>query len=505
MAVKNKAIEPKELVRILRIEEGHFVELKRVEIRPAKLTDFVSAFANTSGGELFIGIAEDDGPDNTKVLRWAGFPNIEAANAHLAAVEAMAPLGGHYDATFLSADGQPGVVLHLLVFKTRDILRASDGMTYVRRGAQKQPVDTEEGLQRLRLDKGIATFEDQTLDVPIDLVSNSEVVIRFMLDVVPSAEPDEWLRKQILLVNGKPTVAAALLFAEEPQTLLPKRSAIKVYRYRTKENQGTRDTLAGDPITIEGCLYDQIKSAVARTKAIVEEMKQLGERSLEDIQYPHETLHEIITNAVLHRDYSIAADVHVRIFDNRIEVESPGRLPGHVTTDNILREQSARNPKLVRLINKFPDPPNKDVGEGLNTAFEAMKKLRLREPQIDERENGVVVYIHHAPLASAEEAVMGYLKTNPSITNSAARELTGIGSENKMKRVFLALNEAKMIERVPGKMGKSAAWQLYTGTTDVAPDEGEEQEAKAAESPQDSGDAVAFDPNQLGLFEPKES
>lgn len=85
-------------------------------------------------------------------------------------------------------------------------------------------------------------------------------------------------------------------------------------------------------------------------------------------------LHEIVTNAVLHRDYSIAADIQIRIFDNRVEIESPGRLPGHVTTANILREQFARNPKLVRIINKFPNPPNKDVGEGLNTAFESNGK-----------------------------------------------------------------------------------------------------------------------------------
>jgi len=65
------------------------------------------------------------------------------------------------------------------------------------------------------------------------------------------------------------------------------------------------------------------------------------------VTYPHETLHEIITNAVLHRDYSIPVDVHVRIYDDRIEVESPGRLPGHVTKQNILDEQSARNPKIV--------------------------------------------------------------------------------------------------------------------------------------------------------------
>jgi Putative ATP-dependent DNA helicase recG C-terminal len=80
---------------------------------------------------------------------------------------------------------------------------------------------------------------------------------------------------------------------------------------------------------------------------------------------------------VLHRDYSHQTDVQIRIYDDRIEVESPCRFPGHVTALNVLTEQFARNPKLVRLINKFPDPPNKDVGEGLNTAFAAMRRSRI--------------------------------------------------------------------------------------------------------------------------------
>ena len=67
----------------------------------------------------------------------------------------------------------------------------------------------------------------------------------------------------------------------------------------------------------------------------------------------------------------------MRVFDNRVEVESPGILPGQVTVKNILDEQFARNGMLVRLVNKFPDPPNKDVGEGLNTAFKAMPLLAV--------------------------------------------------------------------------------------------------------------------------------
>lgn len=372
----------------------------------------------------------------------------------------MSPLGNHYRAEFLTSKEKEGALLHLTIFKAKEILKSSGGVVYVRRGAQKQSVRTDDALRRLELDKGIVSFEDDTLNIDPAAITNSKTVIGFMMQVVPSGEPDEWLRKQNLLTEGKPTAAGVLLFSDEPQTALPKRSAIKIYQYKTKADEGSRETLAFDPITIEGSVYDQIKAAVQKTKEVVEKMKRLGEEGLEGVSYPDETLHEIITNAILHRDYSIAADVHVRVYDNRIEIESPGRLPGHITLDNILSEQSARNPKIVRLINKFPDPPNKDVGEGLNTAFEAMKKLRLKEPEIEQREHSVVVNIRHQPLASAQDTVMEYLKGNPEITNMIGRDLTGIRSENSMKNVFLALKERGMIEPVPGKeIGPKSAWR----------------------------------------------
>ena len=385
---------------------------------------------------------------------------MEAANDRIATIERMSPLGNHYRAEFLICKEEPGALLRLTIFKAKEILKASNSVVYVRRGAQKQSVRTEEALHRLQLDKGIVSFEDETFNIDPTQITNSETVIAFMLQVVPTGEPDEWLHKQNLLIEGKPTAAGVLLFSDEPQNALPKRSAIKIYQYKTKDDEGSRETLAFDPITIEGCIYDEIKEAVAKTKEVVEKMKRLGPEGLEGVTYPDETLHEIITNAVLHRDYSIAADVHVRVYDNRIEIESPGRLPGHITLEDILSEQSARNPKIVRLINKFPDPPNKDVGEGLNTAFEAMKRLRLKEPVIEQREHSVVVNIRHQPLASAEDTVMQYLKKNDEITNMIARDLTGIRSENSMKNVFVALKERGMIEPVPGKeIGPKSAWR----------------------------------------------
>ena len=246
-----------------------------------------------------------------------------------------------------------------------------------------------------------------------------------------------------------------LLFCDEPQICLPKRSSIKIFRHQTS-GEAERDTLVGAPVTVEGCAYGQIYEAVSKTKEIIESIRKLG-KEFETIEYPEETLHEIITNAVLHRDYSIATDIQIRIFDNRVEVESPGKLPGYVTIDNILTAQSARNPKIVRLINKFPEAPNKDVGEGLNTAFEAMAKLRLKEPIIKENDNSVLVIIKHEKLASPEELVVDYLLKNDSITNRIGRNITGIKSENSMKRIFWKLRDAGMVYMIGA--GSAAAWR----------------------------------------------
>lgn len=329
----------------------------------------------------------------------------------------------------------------------------------MRRGAQSLPVEGEAALQRLRYDKGLSSFEDEPVAASTKDVSNSETVIDFLLNVVPTAEPEAWLEKQRVIVDGRVTVAGALLFSDEPQAVLPKRSAVKIFRYTTKEDQGERDMLAFDPITIEGPTYDMIYDAVDKAREVIESIQKVGAGGMETISYPPEALHEIVTNAVLHRDYSIAADIQVRIFDNRVEIESPGKFPGHVTPDNVLSEQFARNPKLVRLINKFPDAPNKDVGEGLNTAFEAMEKLRLKKPVIQERENSVLVVLRHESLGSPEQLILDYVTTHEEITNPIARELTGIKSENVVKRAFYRLRDRGLLEQVPGKRGKNSAWR----------------------------------------------
>lgn len=443
--------------QLLALEEDTFSDLKSVDVPPKKLAKAVSAFANTAGGDLYIGIMESDFL-RTKTRQWRGFSDQEAANGHIQSLEALFPLGAEYSYEFLRASGSNGLVLHISIQRTPQIARAHDKKAYVRRGAQSLEVRGAAALTRLKLDKGIESFEKQTVDVDLSVVSGSETIKKFVKQVVPNLTPQKFLRKQSLVKSGKPVVAAVLLFADEPQAALPKRSGVKLYRYKTS-GVGSRDTLADTPKSVEGSIYELIKASVQETVSMVEGIEKLGPSGLEPVKYPFETLHEIVTNAILHRDYSIVADIHIRVFDNRIEIESPGLLPGHVTIKNILDEQFARNGILVRLINKFPQPPNKDVGEGLNTAFKAMQRLRLKPPVVEETNSSVLVKIRHDPLASPEESVMDYLHKHDMIKNRVARELTGITSENSMKEVFYRLAKSKLIERVPGKRGAAAAWQ----------------------------------------------
>lgn len=455
--VETKKISQEEKEMLLVQREGHFFDFKGKEVSPASLTKTISGFANASGGELVVGVEEVEGLSGVE-LHWDGFEYEEKANGLLQCFQDVDPLGNIILPTFLEVDGEPGLALHILVQKSQSILNAANGKAYKRKGAQSLPVSGE-ALDRLKYDKGIASYEDELVNVEHDEVSNSAKVIEFLLDVVPSGEPLEWLTKQRVIDKGRPTVAGVLLFSDSPQALLPKRSAVKILRYKTKEG-AERDFLVDNPETIEGATYDLIYSAVSRTREILEGIEKLGTQGMEKIVYPEEALHELVTNAILHRDYSIPADVQIRIFDNRVEIESPGSLPGHVTLANISRTQFARNPKVVRLINKFENPPNKDVGEGINTAFEAMEKLRLKKPEFLEVEGALIVTLRHESLGSPEQLVLEYLDANPEITNQEAREITGIKSENTMKNVFYRLRDAGQIQQVPKVRGKKHSWRL---------------------------------------------
>lgn len=455
-----KTLSPVDARQYVTRAEDHIYDKKSAEASGKTVQKIAVALANADGGEFAVGICdESEEPDPEK--RWRGRDTVEAFNPILQALFEVVPTLP-MDSLFLHSSGYPGYVLLVRIEKSSVVHHTADNTVYVRVGAQSLPVKDPQRIMELQFAKGAASFEDQTLpELRTEEISDAAELGRFLAAYSPKTDPLEFVTNQNLVdrTTWHPRVAGILLFNDNPSAALPRKCAVKIARYETKEDDPERDHLK-EIFTLEGSLYTLIHRTIQKTTEIMSSVSVWTTAGLRTMEYPPEAVWEVIVNAFIHRDYSLSDDVHVYIFDNRIEIVSPGKLPGFITTQNILDSRYSRNPKIVRALARYPDPPNKDLGEGLNTAFQKMLEWKLRKPEIAEEGNYVKVVIPHAPLASPAEAILEFLVHNTMITNKQAREITGIRSENTMKREFYALRDAGTIEMIPELKGSSAAWRL---------------------------------------------
>ena len=185
MNFKSVIISEKQIEKILNMAEDHFNDLKGKRISPSKLSECISSFANTSGGEIYLGIEEVDKDNN--VRSWSGFGKVEDTNAFIQMIDGLTPLSNNYDITFLEHPVLHTLVMQISIMKSGSIVFATNGMPYIRRGAQKLPIDTPEKLRRLELDKGIAQFENEPVaEASITDLTESKVLFDFMTAVIPN-------------------------------------------------------------------------------------------------------------------------------------------------------------------------------------------------------------------------------------------------------------------------------------------------------------------------------
>ena len=457
--MKTISISNQEYIGIASRDESHFFDVKAHAVGGRAIQKIAAAFSNADGGEIIIGIRDKAGLLLNE--RWEGIADIEQLNGHIQALFEVRPaLDVRYE--FLKRDGIAGYALRVLVEKGTQVCSTSDGTIYVRQGAQSLPVKEPERIQQLSFAKGAISFEDSLLvELPAEQIVELKEVSAFLADYSPKTDPLEFCLNQNLLDyrTWQPRMVAALLFHPAPSAVVPKKCAIKITRYETKEDDPERDHLA-EQVTIEGPAYRLIHDAVERVTEIMSSIEVWSTNGLKKLEYPPEAVWETIVNAVIHRDYSISDDIQILVFDNRIEILSPGKLPGYVSIENILSARFSRNAKLVRTLNRYRDPPNKDLGEGLNTAFQKMKDFGLKSPVITEEGNYLKVVLPHLPLAVPTAAIMDFLRQHDQISNRQARDLTGIRSENSVKTEFYKLRDEGHIERVPDLAGSKSAWHL---------------------------------------------
>ncbi len=155
-------------IGLLRLrDEGHFFDFKSKAILPKKLSCTVCAFANADGGEIYVGIE-----DPIKGWKWDGFDNPEAGNGIIQTLDGIFPLGDGIQYEFLTNNSNPGFVLRIEIQKSAEIKKATNGKIYLRRGAQNLPIITDVEIERLKLNKGLKSYEDSTIQSDVSEIEN---------------------------------------------------------------------------------------------------------------------------------------------------------------------------------------------------------------------------------------------------------------------------------------------------------------------------------------------
>ena len=158
-------------------------------------------------------------------------------------------------------------------------------------------------------------------------------------------------------------------------------------------------------------------------------------------------------------------DIQIRFFDNRIEIESPGTYPGQVTISNILSERYARNPIILRTLNRFAGAPDLDIGEGVNRMFEVMRQKNLYEPLYSPphmNPHSVLLVLINLERIEYWDMVNKFLKMKYRITNQQARQITGIKDTLKMSRLLRGWVDRGLLEKM-GTTDKKAVYYIRPG------------------------------------------
>lgn len=366
---------------VLCFEEKQIFDRKSINIEPKALAISVVAFANADGGTIAIGIS-----DKTRRIEGVDF-EIQKLNELLRVpfdfCRPTVKATIEYVPCIDSQERENQVVL-MHIDPSMEVHANQADEVYMRVGDKSRKLSFDERT-RLMYDKGERFFEDKPVpeadleDIDLDIVKS------YMEKIGYTKTPIEYLRENkgfVKYKNGNITVssAAILLFGKNPQAFFP-RARVRFIRYEgTEEKFGIEMNVIKDVI-FEGNILKIINESITYLDTQVKDKIYLGAdgKFVMEEEYPKFVRQEMIVNAITHRDYSIlGTDIQIKMFDNRIVVESPGKLPGLVNADNIRHTHFSRNPKIAEFLKTYNFV--KEYGEGVDRMYRELEAAGLQAP-----------------------------------------------------------------------------------------------------------------------------
>ena len=373
--------------------ESTSLDFKAALPRARKLQDLLVAFSNTRGGDVVIGVDEGR-PRRVVGTTWT---QEDEETVQDAARDTRPPVA--VEPRSVLVDEHLVVVIPVKPVPSGWV-QTSDGRLLVRAGPTNRALWGED-LGRFVRERVTEPVED----VPVPGVGledlRSESLGEYVGERLGKSRPDrEDLRKLGLLTpDGRVRLATLLLFGQEPQRD-NRRFGITVVRYEGsfessatfRERRDLTGPLAELVLQADRMIYEEMRKSAVVSGLIREEVPE----------YPPVAMREALVNAVGHRDYSLrGATVEVRLFDDAIEIESPGGLAGFVTIDNIRHVQYSRNERLMEVLLRLRLA--EEAGTGMDKIFTSMEDALLEKPHLEERSTSFLVRLLGRSVFAAED------------------------------------------------------------------------------------------------------
>ena len=427
------------------------------------LAEHLVAFANSDGGTVVVG-ADEKG----RVTQGL-YPDEIEGTLKAASRKCRPVIPVHWEQ--MEAPG--GAVFAISVARSPELHALEDGRVLIRMGVDNRPLAGDQ-IRQLAATKSSGDFEAEAVPGATRDDLDDEVISEFVekrgvrQKRAVVGEPDEVLREiHALDFQGKPTTGGILLFGKNPQQFFPQ-SGIVFVKFIGTEPRG-EDGLAGYGRREE--INGPVARIIERAWQIIYEEMAMGAvvKGLErqDItEYPPFAVREALVNAVCHRDYRLRGRrIEIRMYSDRMEVISPGGLPGFITVDNLVEEHFSRNPRVVSGL--FQWGYIEELGLGIDRMIEELVQAGHQPPKFKDQPYSFTVTLFNtrerkaAPSTGAWQKSMNerqaraltYIREHGSITNRDYQTLCSDVSPETLRSDLADLVDRGILLKVGAKKG----------------------------------------------------
>jgi ATP-dependent DNA helicase RecG len=447
---------------VLSLREDQWLERKSARVSARDLANTLIGFANADGGIVVVGLYD------SKVEGIDAHPGRQNEHRQANLDFCVPPVQARL--RFVDCTNEKGESdhLHVIEVEPSDIVHSNKrDEVFLRVGDETRRLGFSQ-RQELLYDKGQSSYEAHALpETRLDALDRD--LLDSYAEAVGSSDPMRLLQARGLSTKDELTIAGCLLFGEFPQRYLPE-ALIRVVRYRGKDRgTGARQQVTED-IRVEGPLPNQLLEAREHVRRVQPTRRALGEAGrFNDVPLvPEDAWLEGIVNGAVHRSYSAAGDhIRVEVFDDRIEISSPGRFPGLVDpTEPLHAMRFARNPRIARVCADLNF--GQELGEGIRRMFEEMRVAGLSDPIYRQTSGSVELTLLAEPmdrqldaqLPENARAITAALRRADRLSTGEVVDLLSV-SRPVVQRELTGLKEAEVIEWV-GKSPRDprAYWRL---------------------------------------------